>query len=152
MKKIILLVGCLTVALSVSAGEPYMDKALSSWVGYPIEAIIKHWGYPDNQQTIAGKNIYIWEDRTTSQEDTYQRSYVKTDKKGRTYVDSYTSGGGTYDYYCRKIIEVDSNNKISGYSYKGNSCPNAYFLAAKKLVNPDNNQWEKRKLEKKGIY
>ena len=155
MKKIVLLFVCLISVSAVFAGEPYMDKALSSWVGYPIEAIIKAWGYPDSQQTIAGKNIYIWENRTTSQEDTYQRSYVKTDKKGRTYVDSYTSGGGTYDYYCRKIIEVDSKDIISGYQYKGNSCPNAYLLAAKKLVNPENNQWEKRKLEKqiqKGRY
>lgn len=49
---------------------------------------------------------------------------------------------------CRKIFEVNSNNVISGYSYKGNICPNAYFLKAKKLVNPENNEWERRKTEK----
>ena len=135
-------------AAQVWAGEPFMDKALSSWKGYPLEAVIKSWGYPDSQQNIAGKNIYIWEEKTVSHDSTYERSYVKQDKKGRTYVDSYTSGGGITEYYCRKILEVDSENVISGYQYKGNACPGAYYFVGKKLVNPDNDEWKQKKLEK----
>ena len=155
MKKIILLFIISFMCINTVQAEPFMDKALGSWVGYPLESVIKYWGYPDNQQTIAGKNIYIWEERSEYQGDTYERSTVKTDKKGRTYVDKRTSGGTTYEMLCRKILEVNSDNIVSGYSYKGNICPNAYFLKAKKLVNPENNEWEQRKLEKqaqKGRY
>ena len=149
MKKILLFLIVLFVSVvNAFAGEPFMNKALSSWVGYPINAVIKSWGYPDNQQTIAGQNIYIWEERHTSQNSTYERSYLKTDKKGRTYVDSYTSGGGTMEFYCKRILEVDSENKVSGFSYKGNSCPAAYYFVGKKLVNPDNDEWKQKKLEK----
>ncbi len=147
MKKVMLLLALFFSITEVQA-EPFMDKALSSWIGYPIKAIIDSWGYPDNQQNIAGQNIYIWEEKTTMQDSTYEKSYVKTDKKGRTYVDTYTSGGGTTEFYCRKIIEVDENNIISGYKYKGNSCPGAYYFVGRKLVNPDNDEWKQRKEEK----
>ena len=145
MKKILLSTTLLFLATTSCFAEPFMDKALSSWVGYPVDAIIKSWGYPDSQQNIAGKNVYIWEERNTYQQSTYEKSTVKTDKKGRTYVDTYTSGGGTTEYYCKKIIEVNSDNIISGYSYKGNACPAAYYFVGRKLVNPDNDAWKKNK-------
>lgn len=148
MKKILLLSALLFAGASVLAGEAFMDKALSSWVGYPITSVIKSWGYPDSQQTIAGQNIYIWEERTTSQDSTYEHSTVSTDKKGNTHVNTYTSGGGFSDYYCRKIFEVGSDNIVSGYQYKGNACPGAYLFVGKKLVNPQNDEWQQRKLEK----
>lgn len=148
MKKAMLLSIILISAVSAYAGEAFMDKALSSWIGYPIKSIIDSWGYPDSQQTIAGQNIYIWEDRTTMQDSTYEKSYVKKDSKGRTYVESQTSGGGTTEFYCRKIIEVDANDNISGYKYKGNACPGAYYFVGRKLVNPDNDEWKQKKLEK----
>jgi len=148
MKKYVLLLVVFISMAEVCHSEPFMDKALSSWIGYPLKSIINAWGYPDSQQTIAGQNIYIWEERSTMRESTYERSYVKTDKKGRTYVDSYTSGGGTTDFYCRKIIEVDAKDNITGYKYKGNACPAAYYFVGKKLVNPDNDEWKQRKLEK----
>ncbi len=148
MKKIILFFTVSFMYINIAQAEPFMDKALDSWVGYPLESVIKYWGYPDSQQTIAGKNIYIWEEKSEYQSDTVERSTIKTDKKGRTYVDTHKSGGSTYEMLCRKILEVNSDNIVSGYSYKGNICPNAYFLKAKKIVNPENNEWEQRKLEK----
>ena len=149
MKKYILVFIFVLISFNTAQAEPFMDKALGSWVGYPLDTVIKYWGYPDNQQTIAGKNIYIWEEKSEYHSDSYERSTVKTDKKGRTYVDTHTSGGSTYEMLCRKILEVNSDNIVSGYSYKGNICPNAYFLKAKKLVNPENNEWENRKKKNK---
>ena len=148
MKKFALLFLCLSLPISVFAFGDFMDKALGSWVGYPIEAVIKSWGYPDSQQTIAGKNIYIWEEKSTYQDSTYQTSKVKTDSKGRTYVDTYSSGGSTHELLCRKILEVNSDNLVSGYQYKGNACPAAYYFVGRKLVNPDNDEWQQKKLEK----
>ena len=149
MKKIIFLSVYFILTTNILyAGEAFMDKALGSWIGYPLDSVIKSWGYPDNQQTIAGKNIYIWEERSEYQDSSYERSTVKTDKKGRTYVDTYSSGGSTHELVCRKIIEVNSDDIISGYSYKGNACPGAYYFVGKKLVNPDNDEWKQKKLEK----
>lgn len=59
-KKIIFLLLCFILTANTSyASETFMDKAMGSWMGYPLETVIKYWGYPDNQQTIAGKNVYI---------------------------------------------------------------------------------------------
>lgn len=147
MKKFIL-ISLLIIPLSASAWEFFMDKCIQSWIGYPLDSVIKNWGYPDQEKNIAGKKLYIWEtyDYDTDIVPGSGFSIVSTDKKGRETI--FTSGGETKLEYCRKTLETDDNNIIINGQWKGNDCPQ-FYMVGKKLVNPANDEWAKRKLNKK---
>ena len=136
MKKFIL-VCILIFSTSAYAWETYMDKCIKSWVGYPLDAIIKQWGYPDEEKNIAGKKLYVWIEYDYDTDITTGGiSITSTDKKGRETV--FNMGGDPVVNYCKKTIEADNNNIIKGGSWKGNNCPILY--GGKKWMNPQNRQ------------
>ena len=135
MKRVYILCFILLISSCVYAWETYMDKCIKSWIGYPLDALIKQWGYPDEEKTITGKNIYIWIDYDYDTETTVSGlSISKTDNKGRETVISM--GGEAAVHYCKKTIEVDENNIIVNGSWKGNNCPIIY--GGNKLMNSQN--------------
>ena len=146
MKKFVLIC-LLIVPLSACAWDLFMDKCIASWIGYPLDSVIKSWGYPDEEKNIAGKKLYIWEERDYDiNTDRGSRfSISSTDKKGRETV--FSSGGEPEVEYCRKILEADDNNVIVNGQWKGNACPLFYTLG-KKYVNPANDDWAKKKYSK----
>lgn len=144
MKKFILIL-VLIIPLKVFAWEFFMDKCIASWIGYPLDSLMKSWGYPDAEKYIAGKKLYIWETSETSYNRDSGFTIVSTDKKGRETV--FSSGGELEVEYCKKIIEVDENNIIINGQWKGNACPN-FYIVGKKLVNPQNDEWAKKKANK----
>jgi len=134
MKKYILII-LLLFSSSAYAWETYMDKCIKSWIGYPLDAMIKQWGYPEEEKSIAGKKLYIWVDYDYDTDaNAGGISISSTDKKGRETV--FSIGGEPVVNYCKKTIEVDENNVITNGSWKGNSCPLLY--GGKKLMNPQN--------------
>lgn len=136
MKKFILIC-LLLVSTSAYAWETYIDKCIKSWVGYPLDALIKQWGYPEEEKSIAGKKLYIWIDYDyDTNTNASGISISKTDTKGRETV--FSIGGETIVDYCKKTIEVDENNVILNGSWKGNNCPLLYGW--KKLMNPQNSK------------
>ena len=135
------------IPLCAYARESFMDKCIQSWVGYPLDSVIKKWGYPDQEKHIAGKTLYIWETYDYDNEiHTGGTTVISKDKKGRRTI--YTSGGETIIEYCKKTIETDKNNIIINGQWDGNACPN-FYMTGKKLVNPENDEWAKKKAEKK---
>ncbi len=143
MKKLIILCLLLT-PLSAFAWDSFMDKCIRSWIGYPLDSVIKSWGYPVQEKNIAGKKLYIWEtyDYDTDVIDGTGWTITSTDRKGRET--SFTSGGQLKVEFCRKIIEVDNNKNVVGGQWEGNDCPK-FYLVGKKYVNPANNEWESNK-------
>ncbi len=147
MKKLIILC-ILMIPLSAVAWESFMDKCIASWIGYPLDSVIKKWGYPEYEKNIAGKKLYVWEtyDYDTEVVEGTGMTISTKDSKGRET--SFTSGGQLKVEFCRKILEVDKNNTVVGGQWEGNDCPKFYVLG-KKYVNPENNEWENKKSYKK---
>jgi len=134
MKKFVLICLLLMVSASAYAWETYMDKSIKSWIGYPLDSLIKQWGYPDEQKDIAGKKLYIWIDYDyNNSTNSGGISISKTDKKGRETT--FSMGGETIADFCKKTIEADENNIIINGSWKGNNCP---LLYGSKLMNSQN--------------
>ena len=146
MKKIILslILLLLIVPLSSNAWELFMDKCIKSWIGYPLDSVIKSWGYPDYEKNIAGKKLYIWEtyDYSTDIIPDSGMSITSTDKKGNETP--FSLGEQTRIEYCKKILETNDNGIIINGQWSGNSCP-MFYIGSKKLVNPENNEWETKK-------
>ena len=135
MKKFIVIC-LLLISTSVYAWETYMDKCIKSWIGYPLDDLIKQWGYPDEEKDIAGKKLYIWIDYDYNMDvNSSGISISSTNKKGRETV--FSIGENVVDY-CKKTIEADENNIIKNGSWKGNSCPLLY--GGKKWMNPQNSK------------
>lgn len=133
MKKIILIC-LLLIPASAYAWETFMDKCIKSWIGYPLNSLIKLWGYPDEEKNIAGKKLYIWIDYDYDTNiNTGGISISTKDKKGRETL--FSIGGEPVVNYCKKTIEVNENNIITNGSWKGNNCP---LLYGGGLMNPQN--------------
>ena len=131
MKKLIII--CLLfISTSAYAWETYMDKSIKSWIGYPLDALIKQWGYPDEEKSIAGKKLYIWIDYDYDTDiNAGGISISSTDKKGRETV--FSMGGEPVVNYCKKTMEINEHNVITNGSWKGNNCPLIY--GGRKLMN-----------------
>lgn len=142
MKKIII-ISLLLVPLGAYAWESFMDKCIASWIGYPLDSVIKKWGYPNYEKNIAGKLLYVWETYDYDVDIIPNTGFTisSTDEKGRET--SFTSGGIPKIEFCRKTLETDDNHKIINGHWEGNDCPKFYF-AGKKYVNPENNEWAKK--------
>ncbi len=141
---------CLIITLSINIlvyAEEFMSEAMDSWVGYSIDDVIRSLGYPDDEKNIANKHLYYWYNSSSTYVPPNTTSIV-TPSLYTTRVSSVTSGGYTVNKYCNKIFEVDKDNRVVSWQYKGNSCPNFYFTG-KSLVNPNNDKWEKIKQSKK---
>ncbi len=141
MKKFVL-ISLLLIPVWAYGFEFFMDKCIKSWIGYPLDSVIQRWGYPDQEKNIAGKKLYVWETFDTDIEYRGGWSVTSTDKKGNETT--FSSGGVPQIEYCQKIIETDSNNIVINGQWKGNACPN-FYIVGKKLVNPQNDQWAKKK-------
>ena len=145
MKKLIIL-AILAIPLGAYAWESFMDKCISTWIGYPLNSVIKKWGYPDQEKSIAGKKLYIWETVDYDYNSVVTEngfSITSTDKKGRDTT--FFIGSETPQLeYCKKTLEVDNEGIIINGQWTGNACPKFYFVG-KKYVNPENDTWSKNK-------
>lgn len=127
MKKVLLIILALflfptsTFAIGVKST---MNKIMDSWNGEHIDSVIDNWGYPSNEKTVAGHNLYIWDNGT-----------ALTENKWGTVLLEQQS--------CTRIFEVDKNNTIIKWQWKGVDCP-ATYCTSKKWVNPNNNPWRKK--------
>ncbi|MCR4880718.1 MAG: hypothetical protein K6A44_02030 [bacterium] len=142
MKKIILTLSLLLISSSAYAWNPFMDKCIVSWIGYPLDSVIKKWGYPDEEKTIAGRLLYIWVSYDYDTDAAGGITVISTDKKGRETV--FSAGGTPIIEYCKKTLEVDKNGIVINGQWAGNDCPMFYF-AGKNFVNPENDEWAEKK-------
>ena len=113
---IVLLFGLTSCSGGLSGGV--MNKIMESWEGSQITEAINQWGYPNSQQEIAGKKLYVW-DRTVSGPSSSTSTGTITGNS--VSILTNTLGGGSWN--CRRILEVNDNEKIIGWQWGGNNCP-----------------------------
>ena len=127
MKKFVILLSCFLLipnAANAIGTKSTMNKIMDSWQNYHVNDVIDIWGYPTSEKIIAGRKLYYW-----------------TESNFSVSGNQYGVYGG--ENYCTRILEVDKNDKIIKWEWKGNDCPAAYFTS-KKWVNPNNNPWKKK--------
>ena len=131
MKKIITVLFMLLIFQSCVYADTAMDRVMNSWQGENIDTVIRYWGYPHEERTLAGHKLLYWYQNQNPQ-------YIQTS----AYTGTVTQG------YCTRILEVNENNTVSSWQYEGNNCPNFYFTS-QCWVNPNNDPWQKDKIQRK---
>jgi hypothetical protein len=112
------------VLTGCSGGFGNMDGIMKSWEGASLDAVIAQWGYPDQEQTIAGRKIYRWHHNKSYSMPATSSSTVST--IGSTaYVRTTTTPGAVISGSCQRIIEVDERNIVRKWEWTGNNCPMA---------------------------
>lgn len=105
MKKVLAVVA---IALTGCATSESIDRAVSARVvGKPIDAAIKHYGYPDQEMTIAGRKLYIWNNSRTA-----PGALVPNGTGGLMALPSNTYG-------CTMRLEVDKDNVVRDFRVSG---------------------------------
>jgi len=98
------------VLASCSGGAGTMDGIMRSWQGAPLDAAIAQWGYPDQEQVIAGHKLYRWYYTKTA---TLPATTTGTVNQINTaYMNATTYGGGTVVGNCTRTLEVDEHNIV----------------------------------------
>ena len=109
-----------------SGGAGLMDGIMNSWVGASADDIMRQWGYPHEERSIAGKRLLVWNrnvqlamPQTATTSGTVNRIGQTAYYSGTTTV----SGGGTSNWNCTRILEIDKDNKVVNWHWEGNNCP-----------------------------
>ena len=110
-----------------SGGFGTMDRVMRSWEGAPLDAVIAQWGYPHQEQTMAGHKLYRW---------FYNKSFAMpattsgtvTTVGNTAFMNATTTGGGTINGQCVRTLEVNEQNVVIRWEWGGNNCPFADVL------------------------
>lgn len=122
MKTAISVVALLSLAGCVSWSQ--FDDGLNALVGRPISAAFGKIGYPNNEQTIAGRKIYRWgsssQGMITMPTQTTTTGSVGNGLGYRPFTaTTYGSAMIPVSYQCTLALSVNSQEIITGYSYDG---------------------------------
>lgn len=112
-----------------------METIMDSWVGESINSVIKRWGYPTNEKTMAGKTLYYWDWEYTVKNPSYTNAQANTYGTS-TNINAYTYGGGTRNVSCNRILEVDDSGRVVSWQWSGNNCPYTHAYLYKQWMNP----------------
>jgi hypothetical protein len=121
MKQIATLLFGLCLA-ACSGGMGTMDGIMQSWQSAPLDAAIAQWGYPHQEQVIAGHKLYRWFYSKSAGLPSTTTGTV-TQIGGTAYVNATTAGGGVISGSCTRTLEVDEQNIIIRTQWEGNNCP-----------------------------
>lgn len=105
-----------------SGGFGTMDRIMSSWQGAPLDAVISQWGYPHQEQSIAGHKIYRWLYTKKFQLPSTTTGTLTPAGNG-AILNTTTTGGGTLEGACVRTLEVDEHNTVIHWEWSGNNCP-----------------------------
>lgn len=112
----------MTLLSACSGGLGVMDSIMESWKGAPLQEAITQWGYPSQEQIIAGHRLYHWH---------YTQSFTPPATTTGTisavgdtaYINSMTTGGHTISGICTRTLEVDKNDIVIATEWSGGNCP-----------------------------
>ena len=106
-----------------------IDKGLTNLHGQHIDNLIAKIGYPNGQNEVAGRKLYIWDSRQTVSYSMPTTSYSSGNVNA---YGTYGSAFGTYSgstttwvpqvatYFCTITVEVNQNETIVAAQYGGN--------------------------------
>lgn len=95
--------------------EDNYKKELQVYVGKDIANVVKDHGHADNlSQAPNGNRLFIYVNSETSTSPVN----CQTTSKGKQHC----TGGDVSESLCKTYFEVDQNNIVTSYSFKGNNC------------------------------
>jgi hypothetical protein len=120
MKKLLALLAiCLPVVTSCGGAQIDSDEnyriELQKYVGASGENIVADLGYADYlSESPSGNRLFV-----------YTKSFTSTSSVN-CWTDGISSqvctGGSAFEFWCKTYFEVDDENLVVDFSFKGNSC------------------------------
>lgn len=105
---LLLLAGCV-----VQPAETPADRAITYWVGRPLDEVIAAWGEPAEEQTREGHHHYVWPATH------YGRSYYPANLYP---ADALPFGKTPEQLACKGVLEVDERGIVTAASWEGYEC------------------------------
>lgn len=123
MKKAILIL-LITFLASCSGGlnGKVMNNIMDSWKGSHIDEAINQWGVPDAEQKMAGRRFFVW-DKNMTWTAPSTTTGTGTVVGNTVSIITNTTGGGTSNWNCRRVLLVNDENIITSWQWSGNNCP-----------------------------
>lgn len=111
------------LALAGCATTKVMDGVMGSWVGAPVDEVVAQWGYPSDTRDFAGRKLYVWSESRQLDLPSTSTTTGKVDGYGNYHGTTTTTPGGSVAYSCERILEVDKDEVVTAYQWRGNNCP-----------------------------
>lgn len=116
---ILLITGCATTA--------NYEKILQTWVGSPVDNLVRSWGPPQSQYELSdGGKVIEYSNSSTATMGGYTtyQSVTTYNYDGTYSTSSVPTTTPTYNvqYSCRTIFDVDENGTITSWRWEGNNC------------------------------
>lgn len=112
--------GILALFLAGCAGEMIRD-AMLPLIGHRASYLFEKLGFPDAEDTIAGRRFYVWASETTgSQLVPHFNTGTIRGKHGTSTFGYTTFHEQPYHRSCRFRVFVDSEDRITAYDLDGN--------------------------------
>ena len=104
--------------LTACATSAKYSAIVDSWTGSHIDKLVASWGYPTNSfEAPNGNKVYVYStSRSVTLPTTAQTTYY-----GNT-ANTYINGGQTIGLTCETFFEVDKDQKIVTWRWRGNDC------------------------------
>jgi len=94
--------------ISCTKYENKFEKALDSFVGKDYQVVVDKWGHPTDSYTGPNGNDVIF----------YRRLKDITS----TSPDRYDTDGEVIEDYCNVYFEIDKDQNVLNYTYRGTYC------------------------------
>lgn len=104
---LLLLAGCVAQPAQTPA-----DRAITYWLGRPLDEVIGAWGPPTEEMTEEGRHRYLWSATH------YGRSYYPANLYGQPLP----FGRAPQELACKGVLEVDERGIVTAASWEGYEC------------------------------
>lgn len=106
-----------------------IDRGLSQLQGRPVDDLIGILGFPDGEQSIAGRRLVVWSSSqnitTVTPVTNYSSGTANAYGTGGYAYGNYSETTTSYvpstvNYNCTIKVQIDSANRIVDYDFEGN--------------------------------
>jgi len=118
LKYLFLCAACLTISscgtLEIASEDKY-KQILDTYLNKPIDNVVKDRGQADNMsQSPNGNRLFVYSSLKTSTSPVTCNTDINGNKN--------CVGGDTNHNWCKTFFEVNFENIVTDYSFKGNNC------------------------------
>lgn len=110
------------LAVALVAGCAAVTAEMKSMEGRHIDTVIAEWGYPSEVREVAGRTLYVWDQRGAVVMPSHSTGTVFLPGGGMATYDQFNTGGVVVPTHCTRILEVDATNTVSAWQWQGNDC------------------------------
>ncbi len=92
------------LALQACASTDRLSRQMSGWQRQPVDVAVAEWGEPEQRIAFGDQTILVWRDRLEA-------------------TPGYDSGVQSTPILCERQLAVDAGGTITGWRWRGDSCP-----------------------------